>query len=476
MKRMKYCITSSVVAVVLFMSSGRMSAQSGPNRFVPFNEFMASTAVAGFRPSSSSTFSGGPTAGGIVADAASFEQMRHHIQDMYQDVQVSHSYVLGSQTFDCIPIDQQPSVRKQGSKGIAATPPAPVLPTKTITGQDSPAGQAAAPPSQLPASRYDAFGNALGCEAHTIPMRRLTLDEMSHFKTLQEFFTKGPNGAGKAPVAPAPGSAPTSTLGFSANSGSVFGPDAGAIPPSPFAHKHAYTYEWVNNVGGNSILNLWNPYVYTPWLEVFSLSQVWYIGGGQTVEAGWQNYPAKYGSENAALFIYWTADNYQNTGCYNLDCPGFVQVDNTWHFGSGFSAYSTVGGPQYELPIKWWLYYGNWWLSVNGTWVGYYPGSIYGGGQLSRSATLIEFGGETVADGGYGYFYYPPMGSGNWANALSQHAAYQRQIYYIDTANNSQWASLNAGTEAPACYSTDGPFHNSSWGIYFYFGGPGGRC
>jgi hypothetical protein len=445
MRRMKYWVLSSLALVVL-ISSGLVNGQSGTNRFIPFNEFTAGTAAVSFIPTT-----------GRVTDAASFEQMRHHIQDMYRGVTVSHSYILGSQTFDCIPIGQQPSVRKLSLKVIAATPPAPALPTTTI-GQNRAAGQAAVQPSQLPASRYDAFGNAIGCEEHTIPMRRLTLEEMSHFKNLQEFFTKGPHSAGKPPVAPAA--------------------DNKAIPPSPFVHKHAYTYQWVNNLGGNSTLNLWSPYVYTPWSEVFSLSQVWYVGGNQTVEAGWQNYPAKYGSENAALFIYWTADNYQNTGCYNLDCPGFVQVNNSWHFGSGLSPYSTVGGTQYELAIRWWLYYGNWWLSLNGTWVGYYPGSIYGGGQLSRNATIIEFGGETVADGGYGYYYYPPMGSGNWATAGWQYAAYQRDIYYIDTINTAYWASLNAATEAPACYSTKGPFYdgNSSWGIYFFFGGPGGWC
>jgi hypothetical protein len=470
MRRIGYWVISSF-ALVLFVSSGQLDAQSGTNRFVRFNEFIARTAAADF---SDPAFSGGPAARGRVSDAASFAQMRHHILDMYQGVLVSHSYVLASQTFDCIPIDQQPSLRKLGLKGIAATPPATALPTETIAGQNRPAGQTAAQPSQLPASRYDAFGNELGCEEHTIPMRRLTLEEMSGSKNLQEFFSKGPNGAGKAPAAPAPDSVPASKVGFTSSPAPALDK---AIPPSPFVHLHAFTYEWVDNVGGNSALNLWSPYVYTPWSEVFSLSQVWYIGGNQTVEAGWQNYPAKYGSQNAALFIYWTADNYQNTGCYNLDCPGFVQVNNTWHLGSGFSAYSTVGGAQYELPIQWWLYYGNWWLNVNGTWVGYYPGSIYRGGQLSRNATLIEFGGETVSDGGYGYFYYPPMGSGNWANAWWQYAAYQRKIYYFDTANTSHWASLTAVTEAPACYSTYGSFYDSySWGIYFFFGGPGGWC
>ena len=38
-------------------------------------------------------------------------------------------------------------------------------------------------------------------------------------------------------------------------------------------------------------------------------------------------------------------------------------------------------------------------------WVGYYPGSIYGGGQLSRYVQEIDFGGETVRSR-----IWPPMG------------------------------------------------------------------
>src|SRR5215472_17186396 len=117
MRRMRYWVSSSLVALVLFVSSGRMSAQSATNSFVPFNVFMARTAAASFDPSA-----------GKVDDAASFEQMRHHIQDLYEGVVVTHSYVLGSQTFDCIPIDQQPSARKLGLNGALAIPTPPALP------------------------------------------------------------------------------------------------------------------------------------------------------------------------------------------------------------------------------------------------------------------------------------------------------------------------------------------------------------
>jgi hypothetical protein len=209
--------------------------------------------------------------------------------------------------------------------------------------------------------------------------------------------------------------------------------------------------------------------------EIFSLSQQWYVGGSgsgtQTVEVGWQNYPGKYGSENSALFIYWTRDNYATTGCYNLDCGAFVQTNSNWHFGSGFSNYSAFGGTQYEFAAQFYLYAGNWWLALGGSWVGYYPGSIFAGGQMAHYAQLIEYGTESV-----GSTWYPPEGSGNWASSGWTYAAYQRNLYYINLSAASVWDSLTPATPSPACYSISGPSYSSSsgWGIYFYEGGPGG--
>ena len=76
-------------------------------------------------------------------------------------------------------------------------------------------------------------------------------------------------------------------------------------------------------------------------------------------------YPALYRwCRNSRLFIYYTADNYSTTGCYNLSCGAFVQVNNSWYFGGGFSNYSTYGGAQYDFSAEYYLYNGNWWLAL----------------------------------------------------------------------------------------------------------------
>jgi len=98
-------------------------------------------------------------------------------------------------------------------------------------------------------------------------------------------------------------------------------------------HRWAWGDQQVDNNGGDSRLNVWKPNV-AP--GTMSLSQHWYVGIGeglkQTVEGGWQVLPSKYNTTNPVLFIYYTPDNYA-TGCYNLDCNAFVQVNNSWVLG-----------------------------------------------------------------------------------------------------------------------------------------------
>jgi hypothetical protein len=72
----------------------------------------------------------------------------------------------------------------------------------------------------------------------------------------------------------------------------------------------------------------------------------------------------------------------------------FVQVSHNWFLGGTFTNYSTPGGQQWEFHMQWKFTGGNWWLFLQGSGgvdaVGYYPGSIYRGGQLTRNATTIE--------------------------------------------------------------------------------------
>jgi len=436
---------AAVLAPAVAITLHAQQAADPARRFVPFQEFLASVTsadpAAHFGRSSAR-----------VTNMEAFEEMRRHVLRMYDGVVVNHSFVMNNHHFDCVPITQQPSVRLLGIDRIEA----PLEPALSEPSHANAPGDLFTI-SQLDSTvALDSFGNSLQCEEETIPMRRITLEDLTRFPTLRAFFEKGPNGAGRAPQ-------PSETT-----------------PPSPTGHLHVTGVGAFDNLGGQSYLNLWSPSVGPD--STFSLSQQWWYGGTgsslQTVEGGWQVYPDYYGTENAALFIYWTADNYHETGCYNLDCPGFVQVDNRWKLGGGFPKYSTAGGPQYGFTMQWVMRNGNWWLKLNNDLVGYYPGSIYRGGQLSTNAQHYRFGGETAVPNWACYpFFCPaptwaPMGSGAWAEAGYGHAAFQGSMRVLDTSKKWWDASIIIVSEAPNCYSG---FGDVLYGTHLFFGGPGGK-
>ncbi|MGO8672818.1 MAG: neprosin family prolyl endopeptidase [Capsulimonadaceae bacterium] len=238
-------------------------------------------------------------------------------------------------------------------------------------------------------------------------------------------------------------------------------------------HKYAHAFQTVNNYGGHSFANIWDPAVGS---QVFSLSQHWYAGGDpvQTVECGWQVFPQQYGSTLPVLFIYWTADDYQHTGNYNLDKPAFVQTNNAWALGGALNTISITDGQQYELEILWNLQGGNWWLYLQGTTaanaVGYFPTSLFNGGQMATNATEIDYGGEVVDATSW-----PPMGSGAFANAGPNVAAYHRDIYFFPAgAATAQPANLTPEQPSPSCFTIAVNSGPDPWNEYFYFGGPGG--
>jgi hypothetical protein len=111
--------------------------------------------------------------------------------------------------------------------------------------------------------------------------------------------------------------------------------------------------------------------------------------------------------------------------------------------------------------------------------MGYYPGYLFGSGELATHSTRVQFGGEVAAGDGTTYFYYPEMGSGLFPTAGYRYAAYQRVIWYHDTSYNKVTPNLTPIIECPSggaiSYPTSyAPF---AFGDYnFFYGGPMGWC
>ncbi|KAK9941447.1 hypothetical protein M0R45_018045 [Rubus argutus] len=164
-----------------------------------------------------------------------------------------------------------------------------------------------------------------------------------------------------------------------------------------------------------------------------NLSQLWILGGSfgedlNSIEAGWQVSPDLYGDNNTRLFTYWTSDAYQATGCYNLLCSGFIQINSEIAMGASISPVSSYRTSQYDISILVWKdpKEGHWWMQFGNDYVlGYWPSFLFS--YLADSASMIEWGGP-------------------------------ERVRHLHRAVN--------------CYDVQ-TGSNGDWGHYFYYGGPG---
>ena len=131
--------------------------------------------------------------------------------------------------------------------------------------------------------------------------------------------------------------------------------------------------------------------------------------------------------------------------------------------------------------MQWQLHESNWWLFLKGRGsadpgvdgyqaIGYYPEEHFDGGQLTRHAEKIDYGGEVSSL--LGEDDTGEMGGGKKSHEGWEKTAYQRTIYYIDTSHSSRWANLTKVDNTPDCYTAE--VHNqtaSNWATYLYFGG-----
>ena len=349
---------------------------------------------------------------------------------------------------DCVDLFKQPALRSPGMKGHKVQL-RPRSEARKVAQEDrSTSPNDIDPVSDVkPALLVQEYAKGPVCPERSVPIRRLTMETLKNFRTLDEFFRKNPPHL-------------------------VDGPNN--------EHQYAHAARTVNNWGAQSILNVWSPY--TEQTSEFSLSQIWVVRGSgsnrETVEVGWQKYRDLYGDYRPRLFIYFTPDNYGSGGCYNLTCGAFVQVSNSVYIGGGFTNISEHPHPStaWEFRIRWQKdgTNGHWWLKYGDTWVGYYPRSRFDSNGLRDRADRVDFGGEIIDNQPGGRHTRTDMGSGHFPGDGFGYAAYQRQVRYIDTSNVwGTYPSLTASRTDSDCYDITVSSSSGDWERYFYFGGPG---
>jgi len=252
-----------------------------------------------------------------------------------------------------------------------------------------------------------------------------------------------------------------------------------ASPEDAGAHKYAASAQVVECFGTDGNISAWDPYV--EHADEFSLGQCALVRGTgtgkQTIEAGHQEYRQKYGDWVPHLFVFYTTNGYtkkgDDIGGYNEDVDGWVQVDDRVHPGATSSPVSSLGGDQYVMQLRWQLWQGDWWLRVNGRWLGYYPGSLFSTAGLRERAEKVSWYGEIVDHAGDGTTR-TDMGNGHWPSEGWQRCAYMSNLRYRSADGMRRYDPQSAWATHPDCYDIEGHFDNTgSWGSYFWWGGSG---
>ncbi|XP_057443497.1 uncharacterized protein LOC130735575 [Lotus japonicus] len=217
----------------------------------------------------------------------------------------------------------------------------------------------------------------------------------------------------------------------------------------------------------------------------YNIPGIWIQSGPPTelnsIQVGTGVHPSLYGDHQIRVTAYWTADGYHKTGCYNYQCPGFVQV----HRGAGFegvllhsSEIGTLHKFSWIVKVKQDKVTGNWWCIGGEDLValGYWPKEIFT--HLRQGSSLIKYGGETFAPPN---MISPPMGSGRLPKELFKNSCFISNLEIVDSNYNEvkvkpKDMKSNCDT-TPNCY--DVLYRGYEGSLYrqaFLFGGPGGKC
>ncbi|XP_076903076.1 protein neprosin-like [Bidens hawaiensis] len=146
--------------------------------------------------------------------------------------------------------------------------------------------------------------------------------------------------------------------------------------------------------GAKGNIKVFNPYIES--IGAYSSSQIMLRSGPlqtfETAEAGWAVNPIVYNDQYTRLFAYWTVDGMQNTGCFDLTCPGFVQTSRDVTLGMDIGSFY---GSEITIQISKDPQTSNWWLKYNDKEVGYWPADIFE--TMRHQAVLVQWGGEVYS-------------------------------------------------------------------------------
>jgi hypothetical protein len=376
--------------------------------------------------------------------ASEAERVKAFLDARYLASDVQYSFhTKFNETIDCIGYLKQPGVKALAAAGTPVT-----------------AVPSAAPrPATLPDFAFDGApddqGNARACPAGTVPLLRMTADDIAKRGGFDAFMNANTK-KGRAHVDPAHGSsrAPDSA-----------GPN--------YAHVQSDYTGAANLSGGYAVFSVWNPshvYVAQP---NHSIAQTWLLGSGsnglETVEVGWTVDSSLNGDNDPHLFVFSTNNNYSG-GCYNVNpyCPPtFVVESGAWMTPGMTLASGIVGAHHNYISLE--TYYGseagfNGW-TISG--VGAYHSTSFSG-SFQTMAWGFSAGGEVYDQTGTWVF---PIGSGSAVNAGDPNTASVSWLENLPVGGSWTTSSFSSPYSTISDYSalaSAGPINNySTAGFYF---------
>jgi hypothetical protein len=272
-------------------------------------------------------------------------------------------------------------------------------------------------------------------------------------------------------------------------------PNRKPTDPDPAGYFHGTDNQNGQFYGWDGYLNMWDPSINTPaggngtdhsilqvWLQNYS------TGVTQSIEGGWTVDQSLNGDTQPHVFTYYTTNGYKqdgdNEGGYNTKHKGWVQYSASVFPGIRINGTSTFGGQQFEISMKFQLYQEpnstdvNWWVSIQGIWMGYYPATLFKTG-LAVDVDWAGSGGEVYSSLSNPEQTQDQMGSGHQASEGWAKAAYLRNLRVQTDMSGTMAENNGYGTTDAASPGGADPYtisldmeSGSNWDSYFFVGGP----
>uniref|UniRef100_A0A1D1Z3V8 Phosphomethylpyrimidine synthase n=1 Tax=Anthurium amnicola TaxID=1678845 RepID=A0A1D1Z3V8_9ARAE len=193
------------------------------------------------------------------------------------------------------------------------------------------------------------------------------------------------------------------------------------------------------------------------------------------VRAGWMVNPNFFRDNLSRLFVQWSNDNGETTGCFNLDCDGFVQTSSKIPLGASLYPISVYNNTeeQYSMQVDIYLdaSLSKWCVSVQEEELGYWPiDKLF---PQFINAPFVTWGGEVLNTWPGGQHTTTQMGNGHFAEEGRGVAAMNFNLSILRAYDNGPSAYLpSLFQDRPACYDTE--YFVVDHEYFFTFGGPGG--